>query len=55
MERIEADVSELTNRHQYRIERDVQDLMRQLAFIAKRFKEADEASWTGTLNRHPLW
>jgi len=52
---MEAEVSELSNRHQYRIERDVQDLMRQLAFIARRFKEADDADWTGTLDKHPLW
>ena len=52
---MEAELSELTNRHQYRVDREVQDLARQLAFITKRFKEADEAKWTGTLNKHPLW
>ena len=52
---MEAEVSELTNRHQYRVEREVQDLARQLAFISKRFKEAEDTDWTGTLKKHPLW
>jgi len=52
---MEAEISELTNRHQYRVERGVQDLSRQLAFIQKRFKEAEETKWTGTLKQHPLW
>jgi len=52
---MEAEVSELTNRHQYRIEREVQDLARQLAFIKKRFKEAEDAKWMGTFKNQPLY
>jgi len=52
---MEVEVSELTNRHQYRIEREVQDLARRLAFIAKRFNEAEDAKWMGTLRKQPLW
>jgi len=55
IEHMETEMLELTNRHQYRIEREVQDLSRQLAFIKKRFKEAEEVKWTGTLTKHPLW
>jgi len=52
---MEAEAPELTNRHQYRVEREVQDLSRQLAFIQKRFKEAEDRKWSGTLKKHPLW
>jgi len=52
---MEAEMSELTNRQQYRVEREVQDLARQLFFIKKRFREAEEAKWTGSLNNHPLY
>ena len=48
-------MSELTNRHQYRVEREVQDIARQLAFIKKRFREAEDAEWMGTLKNQPLY
>jgi len=52
---MESEVSELTSRHQYRVEREVQDLSRQVSFIAKRFSDAEDAKWQGTLKNRPLW
>ena len=52
---MESEISELNTKRQYRIEREIQDLDRKLSFLKKRFDEAEEISWKGTLKKNPLW
>jgi hypothetical protein len=46
---------DLTARRNYRIEREIQDIDRQLNFLMKRLEEADQVEWKGTLKNNPLW
>jgi len=52
---MEEQLPDLSARRAYRIEREIQDIDRQLHFLKKRLEEADKVEWQGTVKNNPVW
>jgi len=55
VERLESELPEMSNKREYHVDKEVQDLDRQIAFLTRRFDVAEDLKWKGMLKRNPLW